>query len=216
MRPALLGLLLILTGCGDSLWADLRGRVGWQVAALNPWGPEEADEAPPAGEALRLRLGGRISHAALVQDRGVQRLWRNGAGVTLATEGGRVTAAVGLWQGVVATRFDGPDPLSDPAALLDRPAPARRLVDLMRDSREPGGMRFGVAVECLLRAARSEPATVLLVEEHCRAAGLGWLENRFTNRFWVAAEGGQVLRAEQWIGPGVPPLLVEFLAEEGG
>jgi hypothetical protein len=47
---------------------------------------------------------------------------------------------------------------------------------------------------------------VLLVEERCRAGR----EGRFTNRYWVTQERGAVLRAEQWVGPGVPALALEF------
>lgn len=92
-------------------------------------------------------------------------------------------------------------------ALLDQPAEARRLVDLMRADREPAGMRFGIAVQCRLHAARTAAdETLLLVEERCRARGAP----AFTNRFWADAESGAVLRSEQWVGQGVPPMVVEF------
>ncbi|WP_431271452.1 YjbF family lipoprotein [Dankookia sp. P2] len=119
-----------------------------------------------------------------------------------------MVATAGFGEMLAATRFDGPDPLADPSALLERPAAARRMVDLMRADRAAEGMRFGVQVECRLQATRTEDAAVLLVEERCRAEGAG----RFTNRFWVAAEGGAVLQAWQWIGPGLPMLTVEFLS----
>lgn len=210
----LLPLLLLLTGCGSPVWSDLGGRVAGELQALSPWARDEPEAAAPAGESLRLRLGGRVVHAALVQQRGPQRLWRTGAGVTLATEGGRITATVGLRQILAGTRFDGPDPLLDPAPLLDRPAIARRLVDLMRSSRAPDDLRFGVAVDCVLRAERTEVAGVLLVREACEAPGLGLFEEDFSNLFWVAEAGGAVLRAEQWVGPGVPAVLAEFLPAE--
>jgi hypothetical protein len=125
----------------------------------------------------------------------------------VATEGGRVTATAGLRQMLAATRFEGPDPLANPAALLDHPAEARRLVDLMDANRAPEGMHFGVALRCRLRAGPTTDAAVLLVRENCRTAG----SPGFTNQFWVEAEGGAVVRAEQWIGPRVPRLTLEFL-----
>jgi hypothetical protein len=79
-------------------------------------------------------------------------------------------------------------------------------VDLMPADRAAEGMRFGVPVECWLEARPTEDAAVLLVEERCRAGGAG----RFTNRFQVATASGAVLQAQQWIGPQVPMLTVEF------
>lgn len=198
MRSASAFLLsaLLLPGCGDTLWTGLLpGRVA------------PGQDIEPAGPALRLTLRGRASHAALVQETGERRLWRTAGNQVVETDGGRVVATAGLGEMLAATRFDGPDPLAAPAALLERPALARRMVDLMRADRAPEGMRFGVRLECRLQARPTEEAAVLLVEETCRAEGAG----RFTNRFWVAAEGGAVLHAQQWVGPGLPMLTVEFL-----
>ena len=50
-----------------------------------------------------------------------------------------------------------------------------------------------------------------LVEERCRAGA----EGAHINRFWADAATGAVLRAEQWVGPGLPPMLVEF-SDAGG
>ncbi len=36
-------------------------------------------------------------------------------------------------------------------------------------------------------------------------------EGAHTNRFWADSATGAVLRAEQWVGPGLPPMTVEFL-----
>jgi hypothetical protein len=195
--PALLLSALLLAGCGDTLWAGLPA--SWPGA-----GRAEA-EPEPAGPALRLTLRGRESLAALVQEAGDRRLWRTAGNQVVETDGGRVVATSGFGEMLAATRLDGPDPLSAPAALLDRPALARRLVDLMRADRAAEGMRFGIPVECRLAAQRTGEPEVLLVEERCRAGGAG----RFTNRYWT--EGGTVLRAEQWIGPGLPMLTVDFL-----
>ncbi len=208
-------LFLSLCGCGDtplrSAWADLSRR----LPAGDPIPAEAAEESgADTGPALRLRVGGRPARAALVSEQGERRLWRAGAGLAVATDGGRVVATSGLREVLVATRFDGPDPLSAPAELLDRPAEARRLVDLMRSDRQPQGMRFGVPVRCRLRAsplAGDAAAGGLLVEERCRAGA----EGAHTNRFWADSATGAVLRAEQWVGPGLPPMTVEF-SDPGG
>ena len=204
-------LLLSLCACGDtpfrSAWADLSRR----LPAGDPI-PAEAAEEEIADNApsLRLRLGGRVARAALLSEQGERRLWRAAGGVVVATDGGRVVATSGLREVLASTRFDGPDPLASPAELLDRPAEARRMVDLMRSDRQPQGMRFGIAVRCRLRAAplaEVAAAGVLLVEERCRAGA----EGAHTNRFWADSATGAVLRAEQWVGPGLPPMTVEFL-----
>jgi hypothetical protein len=224
MRPwPLLLFLLLVAGCGDTLW---RNTLDGLVDAVAPIVTPLEDLAEPEGRALRLWIGGRSTPAVLLQALGERRIWRTAFGIVVATEGGRVTATAGqhlpqaggrvtatagLRQMLAATRFEGPDPLSAPAALLDQPAEARRLVDLMDADREPEGMRFGISLACRLRAERTADAEVLLVSERCRTRGsLG-----FTNRFWVEAEGGGVLRAEQWVGPRVPMLVVEFLAPAG-
>ncbi|TCZ66096.1 hypothetical protein EXY23_03200 [Roseicella aquatilis] len=197
MRVSLALLLpaLLLAGCGDSPWGELRPD------------PSPVAEAEPAGPALRLAVRGRASYARLVQEMGERRLWRTPSLQVVETEGGRVVATAGFGEMLVATRFDGPDPLSDPAALLGAPVIARRMVDLSRADRTPEGMRFGVPVECRLQARQVPEDGALLVEEHCRAEGAG----RFTNRFTVAAGTGAVTQAWQWIGPDAPMLEVEFL-----
>lgn len=215
-RMALLGFLALLAGCGNgSGWdwltgpklSDLVPEISWAgVMQRLPIATEEEPVADPDGRAIRLWVGRRGSQAVLLQEQGNQRLWRTPSGIVVATDGGRVVATSGLSEVLAATRFDGPDPLEQPNALLGRPMPARRMIDLMRADRDPDGMRFGVPVECRLRGSRTEDAAVLLVEERCRAGR----EGRFTNRYWLAAEGGAVLRAEQWVGPGVPVLSLEF------
>ena len=205
MRPWSFLLLSLLAGCGDTLWSSALDKA---VDYVSPTLAPLDDLAEPDGRALRVWVRGRPTPAVLLQELGERRVWRTSGGVVVATEGGRITATSGLKQMLAATRFEGPDPLSNPAALLEQPAAARRLVDLMATDREPDGMRFGVAVNCRLRAEHTEDAEVLLVRETCRTSG----SFGFTNRFWVEAEGGAVLRAEQWVGPRVGLLSVEFLA----
>jgi group 4 capsule polysaccharide lipoprotein GfcB/YjbF len=166
-----------------------------RLPAGDPIPAEAAAEgaAEAGGPALRLRVGGRIAQAALVSEQGERRLWRAGAGIVVATDGGRVVATSGLREVLVATRFDGPEPLASPAELPERPPEARRLVDLMRSDRQPQGMRFGVSVRCRLRASPlAEDAAVLLVEERCRAGNAA-----HTNHFWSETATGTVLRGEQ-------------------
>jgi len=190
-------LVPLFGACGETPWHALTSSVATRVPPLSGEAPE--------GRALRLTLGGRSAYAALLQELGERRLWRTASGFVVATDGPRVVATSGQREVLAATRFDGPDPLLRPAALLGHAATARRLVDLMTADRDPAGMRFGVEIECRLAAQQTEEEAVLLVEERCRGGGAG----RFTNRFWVEAESGAVLRSEQWIGPGLPLLVLE-------
>ncbi len=209
---AAIALLALLPACGGG-----GGALGRAVRA--PFEPPEpivvADrerrasqgEVAAADPGLELALGRRRATATLLQRQGDNRLWRAPGGVVVATDGARVVGTAGLAQMITGTRFDGPDPLEDPAPLLRRSAEARRLVDLSPRNRDPAGMRFGVAFDCRLRAVETEEAHILLVEERCRATGLGAVRNRF----WVDSRTRRATHAEQWIGPGLPPLLLEFL-----
>jgi hypothetical protein len=200
-RIGALLLLLCLAGCG-SLW----GATTELFTGPPPIDAQEAeDDDLPEGSALRLLLGRNGGTARLLQQLGERRLWRTRRNVVVATDGARVVATSGLRVVLAATHFDGPDPLADPKALLERGADARRLVDLMGPSRQPETMRFGLPLDCRLTADRdAEDATLLLVTERCRGEGL-----RFTNLFWADAESGAIALSEQWIGPGVPMLVVE-------
>ncbi|WP_187830425.1 YjbF family lipoprotein [Siccirubricoccus phaeus] len=215
-RLALLACLLPLLGCGSASqdWPGLPRLgnvlpdVSWQdVAQRLPFPTEEEQVSANGNRVIRVWVGRRAYHAVLLQELGTRRLWRTPSGIVIATDGGRVVATSGLGDMLVATRFDGPDPLEAPGSLLGPAVQARRMVDLMRANREPEGMRFGVSVECRLQGKPTEEnPEVLLVTERCRTAG----EGRFTNRYWVTAADGQVLRAEQWVGAEVPALALEF------
>lgn len=208
---AAFALLAVLPACGGA--GGALGR-----AALAPFAPPEpivlADRERRAAEgeeaaptpSVELALGRRRATASLLHRQGESRLWRAPGGVVVATDGARVVGTAGLAQMITGTRFDGPDPLEDPAPLLRRSAEARRLVDLSPRDRDPAGMRFGVVFDCRLRAVETEEANIVLVEERCRATGLGAVRNRF----WVDSRTRRATHAEQWIGPGLAPLLLEF------
>ncbi|MCO6414740.1 YjbF family lipoprotein [Siccirubricoccus sp. KC 17139] len=215
-RLASLACLLALLGCAGTSeeWLGLpRLRqvlpdLSWQdVAQRLPFPTEEEEVSASGNRVIRVWVGRRAHHAILLQELGTRRLWRTASGIVIATDGGRVVATSGLRDMLVATRFDGPDPLDSPGALLGPAVQARRMIDLMRPDRNPEGMRFGISVECRLQGRPTEEnPEVLLVTERCRAPG----EGRFTNRYWVTAADGQVLRAEQWVGADVPTLALEF------
>ena len=245
MRPWLTLLPLLLAACNINP-PSLRGT--WREAQASIPGLAEtetlltgggfdrrAEPPPPEGPALRLWLGTRRSHAMLVQATGERRLWRTPAGFAVATEGARVVATSGLAQVLATSQQDGADPLAEPKALLARSRTLRRQVDLGSRDREPGGMRFGLQLDCRLRArpvpeddgntlappgatttlappgagtTLAPPAATLLVEERCSSPQLA----DFTNRFWADAETGAVLRSEQWIGPDLPMLRLEEVA----
>lgn len=203
MRVILPMLLLALTGCGtNSPLASFRPSSEPDRLAI---AEAESAEAEESGEVLRLALGRRRASAVLIQQQGTRRMWRSPGGVIVATDGPRVVGTAGLPQMVMATRFDGPDPLSDPRALLLRSAEARRLVDISGAARNPASMRFGIAFDCRLRAAETEDGYIL-VEERCRVPGF----SPVVNRFWADRETGAVGYAEQWVGPGIGPLALDF------
>jgi hypothetical protein len=196
-------LLLLLAGCAG-------------VPGLSPAPPRlvaetlAAPRSGPAEPALLAEAGGRRSLLRLVQANGEQRLWRSPDGLALATHGARLVASAGGAVWLAATRFDTPDPLDAPAALLGRRGEARRLVDIATASRDPAEMRFGVVVDCRLSAEpvieRGENA--ILVIETCTGTG-----QRFPNRFWADARDGRIIRSEQWAG-GAEPLSLSVVAAE--
>lgn len=214
MRWAAVTLSCLLAACGASTGGDILRAAPWPgrlVADLLAPGEREAewDRAPaePAegGAALMLGLGSRRGVATLLQEEGERRLWRTPGGVVVATEGARVVATAGLRQILAATRFDGTDPLLRLADLGGGEWRGTRVVDVMRSGSDPARMRFGVRLDCRLRAEPA-PEETLLVRESCRG------DARFTNRFWADARSYAVFRSEQWVGDDLPPLVVEFVS----
>lgn len=192
LAPALAALL---AGCGDTPTAEA-------LRALMPGGAAEEVAAPASGPALLL-LAPRRAVLLPVSVTGDRRLWRGEGNIAIATEGARVVGTAGLGQTLASTRFEGPDPLEDPRALVGREAAARRSVDLAGADRDPGSMRFGLLLDCVLQG-RTEPGWIL-VEERCEGDGIS-----FTNRFRADAATGTVRHSEQWAGEGVGMLSVEI------
>lgn len=185
--PLLLLLLLLpLAGCGDSTTAEA-------LRAFRSAPPIEV--ASVEGPAL-LVLAPRRATLMPVSGTGQRRLWRGDGGIAVATEGARVVGTAGFSQIVMGTRFEGPDPLEDPRALLGRDATARRTVDLATSDRDPSSMHFGLVLDCSLRATGQ--GEWIEVEERCPLSS-----GTVTNRFWADAETGVVWRSEQWAGEGV-------------
>ena len=197
-------LLCALAACGPD---SALGLPPLSLGALNPFGGTPAlpdDGEAPDGPFLRLAQGRRESDARLISQQGERRMWRTRGGVVVATDGVRVVATAGLPSIVAATRFDGPDPLAEPRALIGRGAEARRVVDVKAASRDPATMRFGLALDCRLSSAPAEAAETLLITETCRAEGLGLIRNRF----WMDQESGSIHASEQWVGPRSAPLRI--------
>ena len=165
---------------------------------------EEAEAEVTDGPTLLVTEGRRRRVMRMIQGNGEQRMWRSDDGFVLATDGARVVATAGNPTSLAATRFDSPDPLDDVTALAERPAAARRLVDIVPASRDPGRMRFGVALECRLRAERVPEG--LFVEERCGGGA------RFVNRYWADPETGAVWRSEQWVGADGRPVTIEVVS----
>ncbi len=193
----------MLAGCAEARrWLDMPGAGEDRLAIAEAESGEEDDGVT----TLRLAVGRRQASAVLIQEQGERRLWRAPGGVVVQTDGARVTATAGLPQIVMATRFDGPDPLDDPKALVGRSVEARRLVDVAGASRAPETMRFGIGMDCRLRGFRTEEEHQILVEETCRAPGM----RRVSNQFWADERTNRVGFAEQWVGPGMQPLALDF------
>jgi hypothetical protein len=165
---------------------------------------EETEVAVTDGPTLLVTYGSQRKVMTMIQGNGEQRMWRSADGMVLATDGARVVATAGTSNNLAATRFDSADPLDDVARLAERPATARRVVDLVPSSRDPNRMRFGVALECRMRAQRVEEG--LFVEERCGGGA------RFVNRYWADAETGAVWRSEQWVGMDDRPVTIEVVS----
>lgn len=210
MRSCLPFLFFLLAGCTGtgSLTHQLTGGLfGSAEPDRMAIAETESDEDDEEGvEIVRLALGRREATATLIQQQGTRRMWRAPGGVVVATDGARVVGTSGLPQMVTGTRFDGPDPLEDPKALLGRSQEARRLVDLAGASRDPAGMRFGVTFDCRLRGYRTEEEHQILIEETCRVPGF----SRVVNQFWADERTNRVGFAQQWVGPGMGPLSLDF------
>ena len=221
MRAGTALVLLLLAGCtraGDldvtraltgGLLTDRALGLGGQGQPREPdrMAIAEAESDEEEGvQTVRMALGRREANATLIQEQGQRRLWRAPGGVVVATDGVRVVATSGLPQMVMATRFDGPDPLEDPKALIGRSVEARRLVDVTGASRDPATMRFGLSFDCRLRGFRTEEEHTILVEERCRVPGF----SAVNNRFWADERTNRVGFAQQWVGPGIGPLSLDF------
>jgi hypothetical protein len=192
------GLLALLpAACGEVPAADA-------LRALIPGGTEAVEAVPvPADGPLLLLVAPRGVALLPVGQAGLRQLWRGEGNVAVATEGARVVATAGLGQMLMASRLDGPDPLEDPRALAGREVGLRRLVDLADSPRDPGAMRFGLALDCTLRGAAQ--GAWIVVEERCAGEDLA-----FTSRYWAEAATGQVTRSEQWAGDRLPLLQIRM------
>ncbi|MES2713912.1 MAG: YjbF family lipoprotein [Pseudomonadota bacterium] len=214
MRVFLFAILALLSACGETATSDILRVLVWPIPvpsfdgtptdrnARARW-DDAASSRPPRGPAVSLTLGSRRAVARLVSTQGERRTWRSSGGVVVVTEGARIVATSGLYDVLATTRFEGPDPLDNPRALVTREGRVRRIVDLMGSDREPARMRFGLILDCSLQAR--EEAGALLVEEECEGGA------SFSNRFFANAETGAVFRAEQWVGDRISPLEIEFL-----
>ncbi|MBR0656373.1 YjbF family lipoprotein [Plastoroseomonas arctica] len=213
MRVCAFLILALLSACGETATSDILRVLVWPIPVPSFDGPPEDRSArarwddgsarPPQGPAVALTMGSRRAVARLVSVQGERRTWRSSGGVVVVTEGARIVATSGLYDVLATTRFEGPDPLDNPRALLTREGRARRIVDLMGSDREPARMRFGLILDCTLQAR--EEGGALLVDEECEGAA------SFANRFFANPETGAVFRAEQWVGDRVAMLEIEFL-----
>jgi hypothetical protein len=206
MKAPLIFLSMILGGCG---------MLGGGLTSPAPQGqlvPPEALAplaAPPPGRALWAEIGEDAGLARPVRQEGPRRFWRMDEGFVFVTEGARVVATAGLPTMLLASSPIGEDPLRRAAKPGPGPRRLAHSLDFAGADGRPDQMRFGQVVQCRMEA--EEPAIGGLIErvEICEGAAV------FTNRFWFRATDGALIRAEQWIGRGLPPLRLE-VAREGG
>jgi len=179
-KPGSVALLLLLAACGDTPAGQaLRGARPAPPVAVAVQGPALVMTAPRP--------------AVLRPVPGMAGLWRSEDGIAVQVNHGRVVATAGLGTVLMATRFETPDPLANPRALVGREVPARRSVDLSGPDRDPETMRFGVALACTLRGTAE--GEWIVVEERCTGEG-----GAFVDRFWADPASGRIRRSEQRAG----------------
>lgn len=206
MKAASLSLALMLGGCGAFGGAGL---IGSHPPAGQMVPPEQlaALAAPPPARALWAELGQDAGPARPVREEGPRRFWRTDQGFVFVTEGARVVATAGLPTMLLASAPIGEDPLRQAAPLGPAPFRLAHSFDLSGAEGRPEQMRFGQVVQCRIEA--EEPAIGGVIErvEICEGAAF------FTNRFWFRAADRLLIRSEQWIGRGLPPLRLEVAVE---
>lgn len=201
-RRSALVLLLLAAGCGA------RGSGLGDVLAetILPDGTppvtRERAEAVPHASAVA-RLGSRRpAFLVLHSEQNGRLIWLSADRVAIVTEGGRVVGTAGLGAALTDTRFrDGAPP--KPLGLGQH----LRLVDV-------APAVWGLPVSCTGRALGAETITVLAIPhetERVAESCSGGDGTRFTDRFWVGVEDGQIWRAEQWIGADRPMLTFELV-----
>ena len=205
MKAAALFLTLMLGGCGVLSGAGLTS-----PAPQGQLVPPEALAplaAPPPGRALWAEIGEDAGLARPVRQEGPRRFWRMDEGLVFVTEGARVVATAGLPVMLLASNAIGDDPLRRAAKPGPGPMRLSHSLDLAGADGRPDQMRFGQVVQCRMEA--EEPPIGGLIErvEICEGSAF------FSNRFWFRAADGALIRSEQWIGRGVPPLRLEVAVE---
>lgn len=193
---------LLAAGCGSGGSGVANALIETVMPDGTPPVTRERAEAMPYASAMA-RLGrGRPAFLVLHSAQNDRLIWLSADRVAVVTEGGRVVGTAGLGDALADTRFrDGAPP--KPLGLGQH----LRLVDVAPNV-------WGLPVSCNGRALGAETITVLeaahdteRVAESCS----GRDGTRFTDRFWVGVEDGQIWRAEQWIGDDRPRLTFELV-----
>ena len=163
--------------------------------------------APPPGRALWAEIGEDAGLARPVRQEGARRFWRMDEGLVFVTEGARVVATAGLPVMLLASSAIGHDSLRSVAKPGPGPVRLAHSLDMAGADGRPEQMRFGQVVQCRMEA--EEPAIGGVIErvEICEGAAV------FSNHFWFRAADGVLIRSEQWIGRGLPPLRLEVAVE---
>ena len=205
MKLSALLLSMMLGGCGVLGGAGLtRPAPQGQLVPPEVLAPLAA---PPPSRALWAEIGEDAGLARPVRQEGARRFWRMDEGLVFVTEGARVVATAGLPVMLLASSAIGDDPLR--GVVKPGPGPVRlaHSLDMAGADGRPEQMRFGQVVQCRMEA--EEPAIGGVIErvEICEGAAV------FSNHFWFRAADGVLIRSEQWIGRGLPPLRLEVVVE---
>jgi Group 4 capsule polysaccharide lipoprotein gfcB, YjbF len=198
MKLSALLLAMMLGGCGVLGGAGLTSPA--PQGQLVPPEVLAPLAAPPPGRALWAEIGEDAGLARPVRLEGARCL-------VFVTEGARGVATAGLPVMLLASSAIGHDPLR--SVVKPGPGPVRlaHSLDMAGANGRPEQMRFGQVVQCRMEA--EEPAIGGVIErvEICEGAAV------FSNHFWFRAADGVLIRSEQWIGRGLPPLRLEVAVE---
>lgn len=216
--PAAIAVLLMLAACsstGSSDYSQFYRALRQSVTASLGNGRITKDQAaaiPYASMGYRVN-GGSQQLVVLATDANGEQLWTSKARIVIVTRDGRIARTVGLPHDKTGMTPRTGEQLAPVAAALNGKVTYIRLEDF------PDVPAYGVMLTCTLAKQRAETITVLgrgiqtvRIDEACRASDRKW---SFTDRFWVAPDGGLVWRSLQHPDPTGTVIETEILRPPG-